>query len=237
MLPEPVWKYRRALLLALVVLGSVFAAKNFLTPAGLESLLGAVRRLGVWGEISMVAIYILACVLALPASVLTLAAGFLFGLWKGYLVVAAGSVLGASAAFWIGRTIGRGWVSRQVEGRARFSALDRAVEKNGFRMVVLTRLSPVFPFNLQNFAYGVTGVRFRDYFWASLIGMFPGTVLFVYLGGAMKSLAEVLSGKVPPVAGRQAMFVAGLAATIIVTVLATRLASRALKESEGNPSA
>ncbi|OGH58465.1 MAG: hypothetical protein A3G34_08330 [Candidatus Lindowbacteria bacterium RIFCSPLOWO2_12_FULL_62_27] len=167
---------------------------------------------------------------AFPGTVLSLAAGFLFGVWKGYLCVAAGSVAGASAAFWIGRTVGRDWVRRKVESYPRFSAVDRAVAQNGFKMVLLTRLSPVFPFNLQNFAYGITGVRFRDYVLASWIGMIPGTVMIVYVGSAMKSLAEVLTGTVQAGPGQNILFVVGLLATVAVTVFATRVAKKALNE-------
>jgi len=167
---------------------------------------------------------------AFPGTVLSLAAGFLFGVWKGYLCVAAGSVAGASAAFWIGRTVGRDWVRRKVESYPRFSAVDRAVAQNGFKMVLLTRLSPVFPFNLQNFAYGITGVRFRDYVLASWIGMIPGTVMIVYVGSAMKSLAEVLTGTVQAGPGQNILFVVGLLATVAVTVCATRVAKKALNE-------
>lgn len=177
--------------------------------------------------------YILACALCLPATILSLAAGFLFGIVKGYVATALGSVLGASAAFWIGRTAGRNWIRRKVEGNAKFAAIDHAVAQNGFKIVLLTRLSPVFPFNVQNFAYGVTGVAFRDYFWASLAGMAPGTVLIVYIGSAMKSLAEVFAGSTAPTPLQNAIYALGFAATIAVTVVITKIARRALNEAAG----
>lgn len=231
--PKNSRRFLRPAAVLFLIAACLAATREFLSPSAFEILLSRVNSLGPWGPLIFILIYILACVLAMPASVLTLAAGFLFGVWKGYLVVAAGSLLGASAAFWIGRTIGRDWIKRKVEGNARFSAVDRAVSGGGFKIVVLTRLSPVFPFNLQNFAYGVTGVAFRDYFWASLLGMFPGTVMFVYLGSAMKSLAEVVSGKIEAGPAQQTLFVAGLIATLAVTVVATRLAARALKMEVG----
>ncbi|MBI4180014.1 TVP38/TMEM64 family protein [bacterium] len=183
------------------------------------------------GPVFLSGIYILACVLALPGSIFTLAAGFLFGLGVGYASVAVGSVLGAASAFWIGRTVGRDWVRRKVEGNARFLAVDHAVAREGFKIVLLTRLSPAFPFNLQNFAYGITGVSFSNYFWATLIGMAPGTVMLVYVGSAMKSLAEILSGKVETGTAQQVVFGVGLAATILVTLLVTRIAKNALNKT------
>lgn len=208
----------------------IAAGREFLSLSALQIFTDRIDRMGSWGLILFTAVYVIACVLAMPASILTLAAGFLFGIWKGYAVVAVGSVAGASAAFWIGRTAGREWVRRKAERHPKFSAVDGAVTRSGFKIVMLTRLSPIFPFNLQNFAYGATGVAFRDYAWATWIGMIPGTVMFVYLGSAMKNIAEIFSGNVQ---GGAALKLVGLAATVAVTVLVTREASRALKRSIG----
>jgi uncharacterized membrane protein YdjX (TVP38/TMEM64 family) len=172
--------------------------------------------------------YILATVLVIPGSLLTLAAGFLFGLPMGVALVSVSSVLGAGAAFLVGRFFARDWVAGKIETQPRFAALDAAVGRRGFLIVFLTRLSPVFPFNLINYVYGLTGVKFRDYFFATWIGMFPVTVLYVYIGSAAKNLAEIFSGDVETgTAGRVALF-AGLAATFVLTVIITRIATRTL---------
>lgn len=223
---------RLSLVLA-VVLILLLSARQWLDRETLAHALSRVQSLGNWGAVILSLFYILACVLFLPGSILTLAAGFLFGIVKGYVVVAVGSVLGAAAAFWIGRTVGREWVRRKVEDNAKFAAIDRAVAQRGFKIVLLTRLSPAFPFNLLNFAYGVTGVTFRDYFWASALGMAPGTVMYVYIGSAMKNLAEVFSGSTAPSALQNVIYALGLAATIAVTVLITKIARRALNEAAG----
>lgn len=226
-------RWIRALLILAAILGLVLAARQWLDRDALAGLLSRVQSLGNLGAAILSAFYVLACVLFLPGSILTLAAGFLFGLVKGYVAVAVGSVLGASAAFWIGRTVGRDWVRRKVEGNAKFAALDRAVAQNGFKIVLLTRLSPAFPFNLLNFAYGVTGVGFRDYFWASLVGMAPGSVMYVYLGSAMKNLAEVFAGSAASSTIQNIIYGIGLVATIAVTVVVTKIAQRALNEAAG----
>lgn len=223
---------RPALITAAVVL-TVLAAGQWLDRESFAKILSRVESLGNWGIVFFVLTYILACVLCLPGTILSVAAGFLFGIVKGYVAVALGSVLGASSAFWIGRTVGRDWIRRKVEGNAKFEAIDHAVAQNGFKIVLLTRLSPVFPFNLQNFAYGVTGVSFRDYFWASLAGMAPGTVLIVYVGSAMKSLAEVFAGSTASTPLQRVVYGIGLAATVAVTVLVTRIARRALDQAAG----
>ena len=160
---------------------------------------------------------------------ITLGAGALFGVVLGTVVVSAGSVLGASAAFLTGRFFARDWVAAKVAGNQTFSEIDQAVGREGFKIVFLTRLSPVFPFNLLNYAFGLTGVRFWPYFFASWVGMFPGTVMFVYLGSVAKVAVE--SGERTP--GEKILFGVGLLATIVVATVVTRIARRALAEATG----
>ncbi len=178
-------------------------------------------------------VYIFATVLLLPGSLLTLSAGFLFGLPLGFVLVSAGSVIGACCAFLLGRYFARDWVAQKIAGNAKFNALDNAVRDKGFVIVLLTRLSPVFPFNLLNYALGITGVKFRSYALASWLGMIPGTVLFVYLGSAAQNLAEIFSGEAA--SGNNWLLYVGLVATLILTVLITRFATQALNtELEAN---
>jgi uncharacterized membrane protein YdjX (TVP38/TMEM64 family) len=122
-------------------------------------------------------------------------------------------------------------VERKVAGNARFAALDKAVGVQGFKIVLLTRLSPVFPFNLQNYGYGLTRVRFLHYAVASWIGMVPGTVMFVYFGAAAGSLAEVAAGKVEGGFAQRIFFFIGLAVTVAVAAVVTRIARQALREA------
>jgi uncharacterized membrane protein YdjX (TVP38/TMEM64 family) len=173
--------------------------------------------------------YVLATVLFLPGSVLTLGAGFAYGLLGGMAVVVPASITGALLAFLLGRTVLRERIARRMEGNARFLAIDQAIGEQGFRVVLLLRLSPVFPFNLLNYALGLTRVRLRDYLLASVLGMFPGTLLYVYLGSLVTSATELLSGRRPSagLAG-EVLFGVGLLATVAVTVLVTRAARRAL---------
>src|SRR5262249_24071426 len=147
----------------------------------------------------------------------------IFGVIRGFIAVSVGSVLGAAAAFFVGRKLARGWVEQKVAGNPRFQALDRAVGTRGFKIVLLTRLSPIFPYTLLNYAFGLSRVRFRDYFLASWIGMLPGTVMYVYLGSLADNLAQVASGRVDKDAGQQVLFYAGLVITVVVTVYVTRI--------------
>jgi uncharacterized membrane protein YdjX (TVP38/TMEM64 family) len=195
-------------------------------------LLGLVERIrdtGMAGSGLYVVLYVVATVLVMPASVLTLGAGFVYGPVYGSLLVVVASNLAALAAFLLGRTTLRGRVARRLEGKPRFAAVDAAVARQGFKVVLLLRLSPVFPFNLLNYALGLTRVRTRDYVLASFLGMLPGTVLYVYLGSLVTSVAQLTRGQRPDAGlSGQVLFWGGLAATVLVTVYLTRLARRAL---------
>jgi uncharacterized membrane protein YdjX (TVP38/TMEM64 family) len=194
-----------------------------------------VERLGTWGPIVFVVGYALGTVAFVPGSLLTLAAGAIFGLVKGTALVLVAATLGASAAFLIGRYLARGSVERRLAGNARFAALDRAVGAQGRRIVFLLRLSPVFPFTLLNYALGLTRVRFADYLVAS-IGMVPGTVLYVYSGTLVGDVARLATGG--PVRRGPASWVVsaiGLLATLAVTTLVARTARRALVEATDGP--
>jgi uncharacterized membrane protein YdjX (TVP38/TMEM64 family) len=189
-----------------------------------------VDGLGGWGPAAFVGIYIVACVLLLPGSVLTLGAGVVFGLVKGVAWVSAGATLGATAAFLTGRYLAREWVSRKIAGNGKFHAVDEAVAREGWKIVLLTRLSPVFPFNVLNYAYGLTRVSLRDYFWASWVGMLPGTILYVYLGSLAGGLAGVGTADRSRSAAEWVFFTVGLLAALAVSVYVTRVARRALRE-------
>ncbi len=203
----------------------------------LGQFLDWVREQGAWGPVLIAGVYIVACVLFVPGSLLTLGAGFLFGVVWGTVTVSIGSVLGATAAFLVGRYLARGWIEEKVNAHPKFRAIDQAVGRQGFKIVLLTRLSPVFPFNLLNYGFGLTKVSLRDYVLASWIGMLPATVMYVYLGSAAGNLAELASGKVEGGIGQQVLFGVGLAVTVVVTIFVTRIAKKALDDAIPNTEA
>lgn len=189
-----------------------------------------VDGLGIWGPLVFAAGYALATVAFVPGSILTLAAGAIFGLWQGTLIVFAGAMVGTALAFLVARYLARSAVERTLRGRPRFAKIDRAVSGSGMKIVLLLRLSPVFPYNLLNYALGLTSVRFGDYVIASF-GMLPGTFLYVYYGKVLGSLAAVTAGaEVERGAAQWVVLAVGLVATIAVTTIVTRIARRALKE-------
>lgn len=224
---------RKLRILAFSLLGGAIAAAFVWLPIKqyLEAILQAVRATGPWGPVLLALAYVLTTVLLVPGSIITLGAGFLFGVPIGTVAVSLGSVAGACAAFAIGRTIARAWVEKKTAQNPSFRALDEAVGREGFKIVLLIRLSPVFPFVLTNYALALTSVRFRDFLLASWIGMLPGTVLYVYLGSTIKSLAEAASGSPRGGAAQNVFFWFGLLVTALVTVVITRTARAALKRA------
>ncbi len=193
----------------------------------LRQVLEWVSGLGPWGPLAFIVLYIAATVAFLPGSILTLGAGALFGVMKGTVFVSIASTLGATAAFAVARYAARGWVARKLADREKFAAIDEAVKTGGWRVILLLRLSPVFPFNLFNYAAGLTDVPMRQYIWASWLGMLPGTALYVYVGSLAGSVATVGQGHHrTPV--EWALYAAGLLATLVVTIYITRLSRQAL---------
>ena len=193
-----------------------------------------VEGLGVWGPVVFILGYAVAAVAFIPGSLLTLAAGAIFGLAKGTVYTLIGATLGACAAFLVARYGARGAIERRIAGNAKFAAIDRAVGREGFKIVALLRLSPVFPFNLLNYALGLTKVRFWQYAAAS-IAMLPGTLLYVYYGKAAGSLAALAGGaKTEKGPGSWVVLGLGLVATIVVTTFVSRLAGKALRQEIGD---
>jgi len=189
-----------------------------------------IEGLGPWAPAAFVVAYAVAAIALLPGSVLTLAGGAIFGLVRGTAFVFAGATLGACGAFLIARYLARRVVERRLGANPRFAAIDRAIAREGRKIVFLLRLSPVFPFSLLNYALGLTRVRFVDYLVASL-GMLPGTLLYVYYGKVLGDVAKIAAGApVPRDAGYWTILGLGLAATLAVTIVVTRTARRALAE-------
>ncbi len=182
------------------------------------------QQQGTKGLAIFIAAYATATVLFFPGSILTIGAGFAFGLWRGMLVVSAGSTLGAGAAFLLGRYLARDRVQAAAQRYPKFGAIDEAIGREGWKMVALLRLSPLLPFNASNYLYGVTRIGFWPYLGASWLGMIPGTLLYVYLGAAGREAASGME------AGpwKWLLFSAGLIATLIVTIWVSRLARRAV---------
>ena len=223
----------RRLVALIAILIALFLAMKFLpVHEWLRSFNDWVTRMGVVGIFIFIGVYAVATVLLAPGSILTIGAGFAFGLWKGFLAVSAGSTLGAALAFLVARFVARDKVEAIAQRSGKFRRIDEAIGKEGAKLILLLRLSPVIPFNLSNYFYGLTGVRFWPYVLVSWIGMMPGTFLYVYIGVAGKAAVSATAGAEAARHSREywALTSIGLVATIIVTIWVTKIARDALKE-------
>jgi uncharacterized membrane protein YdjX (TVP38/TMEM64 family) len=221
----------RLFVLVVVVIGLFLAMRFLPVQQWLRNFNEWVGQIGVLGIFIFIAVYAVATVLMAPGSILTIGAGFAFGLWKGFLAVSGGATLGASLAFLVARFIARGKVEAIAKRNDKFRKIDNAIGQKGAKLVFLLRLSPIIPFNLSNYFYGLTGVRFWPYVLASWIGMMPGTFLYVYIGTASKdAISAAAGGETMNHGWEHWTFIGvGLAATIAVTVWVTRIARDALR--------
>lgn len=190
------------------------------------------ERLGIWAPVLFGLFYVAAVLALLPGSALTLAAGALFGLVGGTIVASLASTTGAALAFLIGRYLARHRIQALLPRYPRFDALDKAINENGWKIVALLRLSPAVPFNLQNYLYGLTGIRFWPYVLTSWLAMLPTTFLYVYLGHLGREGLQVADGQVRRLRSNAewTMLILGLLATIALTVYLTRLARKTLRQ-------
>lgn len=208
----------------LVMLSGRWAAPHML------GLLRDVRHWGVIAPIAFVVLYAASVVAFIPASLLTIAGGALFGLVRGTVYSLAGAVLGSTLAFLLGRHVARRLVERRLATMPRFGAIDRAVAARGWRIVFLLRLSPIVPFNFLNYALGVTKISGRNFVAAS-IGMIPGAVMYAYAGKVTgEALALAGQAELRRDTSYYAILVAGLAATLAATAVIAMTARRALRD-------
>jgi uncharacterized membrane protein YdjX (TVP38/TMEM64 family) len=216
----------RLILLILAAVALLVLARALDAGAWLAAALTWIHGLGPVAPLVFLLIYVVACVLLLPGSVLTLGAGAVFGVAYGIVIVWISAILGATAAFLVGRYLVRDWVARKIAANPKLQALDTTVTREGWKIVALMRLSPVIPFNLLNYAFGATRVSLRDYVFASAVGMLPGTAMYTYLGSLAGELAGGSARARTPL--EWSFYALGLLATVAVTVYLTRVARASL---------
>ncbi|OHD65486.1 MAG: hypothetical protein A2176_13165 [Spirochaetes bacterium RBG_13_51_14] len=200
----------------------------------LRTALNWINGIGIGGMAVYAIFYIAATVLFIPGSILTLGGGFLYGVVWGTALVSVSSVTGASLAFLIGRYLARGWINKKIEKSENFRAIDEAVGREGWKIVLLCRLSPAFPYNMLNYAFGLTRIRFWHYLLASWIGMLPVTVMYVYLGSLASDISTLGSGGRVRTPAEWGLYLVGFLAAVGVTVFVTRLARKALRKTIGD---
>ena len=212
-----------AAVVVLLVLSRVLPVERWLT-----AFQRWVEGLGFWAPLIYGAVYVLAAVLLVPGALLTVGAGLLFGVARGTVLVVVAATSAAALAFLIARHLARARVERWAARNPRFQAIDAAIREQGWKVVVLLRLSPLVPFSVSNYLYGLTAVRFWPYVLASAIGMIPGALLYVSIGAAGRAAAG--GGGRSPL--EWALLGLGLAATAVATVLVGRAARRELRKHD-----
>lgn len=183
------------------------------------------------GRSAYLAAFVVAACLMVPGSLLFMSGGYLFGfVWGGLLAVLA-TPLAALAAYWVGATIAREPVAALVSRNPKFDAIDRAIDRKGGLIVLLTRLSMLLPYNVLNYAFSVTRVRPGAYFWATALGMLPPVILFVYIGAAASDVTALTEGDQVSGPWSKVILVGGIIVLIAALVVIQRTASRILRES------
>jgi uncharacterized membrane protein YdjX (TVP38/TMEM64 family) len=221
-------KYAKLIVFTLVLIAFSIAAAVFPVRDWIRNLIDWVQRLGPAGIAVFIGAYAIATVLFLPGWIFTVTAGLLFGVIGGTAVALSGATIGAALAFLIARYLVRDSIQNLAGSNPRFQAIDRAIGENGWKIVGLLRLNPLIPFNLSNYFYGITAIRFWPYVLISAIGMLPGTLLYAYLGAVGKA---TLAAKSSSSVWQYLLLGVGLGATVAVTIIISRIARNALKKS------
>jgi uncharacterized membrane protein YdjX (TVP38/TMEM64 family) len=222
-------KYSKWVLLILIVIALSIASAVLPIKDWIRWFINWVQQLGPAGVIVFIVAYALATVLFLPGWIFTVSAGLVYGIIGGTLVALTGAVIGATLAFLVARYLLRENIEEFAKKNPRFKAIDEAIGKNGWKIIGLLRLSPLIPFNLSNYFYGVTAVSLKAYVAISAVGMIPGTLLYAYLGAIGK--AGISGEETQHSTAQYILLGVGLVATIAVTVLVSRIARNALKRS------
>jgi uncharacterized membrane protein YdjX (TVP38/TMEM64 family) len=215
-------------LVVVAVLVAVAGWRLLEVRAWISAALDWIEDLGIWGPVFYILLYMIFTVCLVPGSPMSLGAGAAFGVVPGTILGSVAATLGATSAFLISRYCARGWVERRIRGKPMYAAVDEAVARDGWKIVLLTRLSPVFPFTILNYAFGLTHVSLRDYVLSSWVGMLPCTAMYAYLG----SLARASTSIRDRTTAEWVLYLLGLGATIAVTIGVTRVARTALVRSD-----
>ena len=230
-------KVKRALYLQLagLVLAAVFAAwlwRHYPVVRYVTELQQRIGAMEFWGAVLYPALVGACNVLLLPGGVLAVGSGLFFGLWWGFLLNVTGNVAGAAVAFFLSRKLGRRWVAKKFLRHKKWAALDEAIARDGWKIIFLSQVHPLFPTSLLNYLYGVTRIRFRTCMLWVALGQTPGLFLYAYLGTLAQHGLRIWQGKSHPQMWEYAVWIGGLVLTLAVTTALGRLALRLLAEAE-----
>jgi uncharacterized membrane protein YdjX (TVP38/TMEM64 family) len=214
-----------------VVLGVAIAAWFIYKTGALEQILMMIEAAGFWGPLIFLAVFALACIFFVPFGIFAFSGGMLFGFWRGSALSVLGNGLGSVAAFWIGRYLARRWVERALTGNAFFKSFSGDLERKGWKIVLLARLSMVFPFSIGNYAFGTTRIPAWQYGAVTLIGPLPAAMVCAYLGALTGDISLLHSRAWPRMPAEWALLILGLIATIFLFFFVRNIARKALKKN------
>jgi uncharacterized membrane protein YdjX (TVP38/TMEM64 family) len=221
-------EFLRWMLVVLAILVAVASWRMIEVRVWIRAALDWIEGLGVWGPVFYVLLYMIFTVCLVPGSPMTVGAGAAFGVVAGSLLASVAATLGATSAFLVSRYCTRGWVERQIRSRPTYAAIDKAVARDGWKIVLLTRLSPVFPFVLLNYAFGLTHVPLRHYVLASWVGVLPGSALYAYFGSLARASAQAHERSTV----EWVVYLVGLMVTLLLTLMITTVARKALRQRD-----
>jgi uncharacterized membrane protein YdjX (TVP38/TMEM64 family) len=230
-------RIRRAIILQLsallVVGGALFVlSRRFPLMDELADVQQHVMRWGVWSAIWYPVLYACCNVLLLPGGVLSVGAGFFFGLWWGFAIALLGNVGGAAISFFISRSIGRQWLRRKLSSNQTFAALEPAIDKEGWKIILLSQLHPLFPTSLLNYLYGLTRIRFKTCMLWVAIGQVPGLFLYSYLGTLGQLGLNLARGRSHPRVIEYWVWLGGFVTAAIVLIILGRISLRVLQHAQ-----
>ncbi|MBE9175194.1 TVP38/TMEM64 family protein [Synechocystis salina LEGE 06155] len=218
-------------MVSFLICGIIFAVHHFNLGIALNLLLAKVKGLGWWAPLIYIAVYNLATILLLPGSLLTMKGGCLFGWWWGSTYTTIAAMIGAVIAFLIGRHFSRNWVRIKMTKYPKFKLLNNAIKKDGWKVVVLTRLSPIFPFNLLNYAFGLTDVSLKDYALGSF-AMIPATIMYSYIGSLAKDLTTIGDNlSIQTQIMQWSLRLCGLGATLLLMIYIKQWSDKVFRQS------
>lgn len=225
----------KALLPRATALLIIAALAYFLNKTGiLQKALDWIAAFGPWAPALFLAVYVLTVLFFVPSFVFTFSSGALFGAVAGTVLSALGNALGSALALTAGRYLARDFTAQRFAAHAQFKKIDAAVRKKGWKIILLSRLSPIFPFSIANYALGLTAIPVKDYFLASLAGTLPSAAVYSYLGAITGNLAALGSAGREKTPAEWGLLIVGLAATVGLSVYLKRISQAALAEENLN---
>jgi uncharacterized membrane protein YdjX (TVP38/TMEM64 family) len=228
---------RRAFLLQLttigLVVGGLLLLSHFFNVVGsIAAVQQSVINWGPWGAVCYPFLFALCNILLLPGGILCVGSGFFFGLWWGFFLVLVGNAIGAAVAFTLSRSVSQMWFRRRLAGNRMLRALEPVVEREGWKIIVLTQLHPLFPTSLINYFYGLTRIPFRSYMLWTTLGRAPGLFLYVYLGTLGQYGLKMAQGKSHPRVLEYWTWGGAFVITALLLIVCSRMAFRAIERSQ-----